>query len=210
MILGSLGEHDDFLLQSDYNGVAFPMYSNPIKLSATLVNFGKESENAFLKAQERQSKELAINFNDSIQNKSQYVKLQISDRLELITSLNNSDNEDVFEFIKNNKDVHAITSLAIALNQEDLDKIAKTDELFLEASGIKTYSLNLYNDGKFQQKINFNDGVVFAYQTSKCCWKENDRHQVEIVDLVEGNDNCPNGSYTSAKRAKKKINYYKF
>ena len=51
---------------------------------------------------------------------------------------------------------------------------------------------------------------MFGYQASKACWKENNKHQFEIVDLVENNDQCPIKTYRVPKDAKKNLNYYKF
>ena len=88
--------------------------------------------------------------------------------------------------------------------------ILTAEEVFLESSGLKNYSLNLYANGQKQHVIQFNEGVIFAYQTSNCCWKQNDKYQLEIIDLVETNDKCPSNSFRSSNRANKKINYYKF
>lgn len=210
LILGTVGDAAHSVFQDDYKNVAFPKYSTPIRVQALLIPFNNSSYGFFLKANERQPKQLHMPFSDTLSIKPNYLKLEIIDRLEVVNSLNNNTNTEVFNLLKTNKELHVITSMALALDQKDLNSIMEADELFLESSGIKNYSLMLYNDGKLQQQINFNDGVVFAYQTSNCCWKENEKYQLEIVGLVESDDNCPNASYQSAKRAKKDINYYKF
>ena len=97
----------------------------------------------------------------------------------------------------------------MALDKNRLDELLNADEVFLEATGVKSYALKTYKKGQLQTVLTFNEGVVFAYQASNFCWEENDKYQLEIVDIVETSDKCPNKTYRSAKRAKKKINYYK-
>ena len=58
------------------------------------------------------------------------------------------------------------------------------------------------------QRILFSETVIFAYNTSGICWRENKKHQLEIVDLVKGSG-CPTKTFKNANRAKKKINYFK-
>ncbi|MFD2916850.1 hypothetical protein [Psychroserpens luteus] len=208
VIIGTIGLDKNFIIESDYNSLAIPMYLNPVKLSARLIDFNKVSFKAFEKAVKLQSANIA--YDDTTETKSKYLKLEISDRIEVLKSLNGQDNKDVFELLKNKKESHVVTSIAIVFSQIQQQKISNAEEIFLEPIGVKSYSLNIYKDGLLQEKIKFNEGVVFSYQTSYSCWKQNDKYQLEIIDLVEGNDKCPNGSFRSSNRAKKKINYYKF
>ncbi|MCD2260796.1 hypothetical protein [Psychroserpens luteolus] len=208
--LGTIGLDKDFVIEKDYNNIAIPKYEKPIKIYASLIDFNKASFKAFENALKVQSSKINLTYNDTLDAKPKYLKLEVSDRLEVINSLQSTANKSLFELLKNNNEAHLVTSIAIAIDQSQLHLLANAEEIFLEGSGIKSYSINSYSDGKLQHKLKFNTGVVFAYQTSSCCWKQNDKYQLEIVDLVENNDKCPNNTYRSSKRAEKKINYYKF
>jgi hypothetical protein len=210
VLIGTVGFDEDFILKRDYNKVAIPTYKNPIKVHASLIDFNKTVFKAFENAQKSQPVLMGLTYIDSVKTKPQYLKLEISDRLEVLNSLNNTSNKSLFELLKIKNDAHLVTTIAIAFNVKQLELISKAEEVFLESSGLKNYSLNLYANGEKQHIIQFNEGVIFAYQTSNCCWKQNDKYQLEIIDLVEGNDKCPNNSFRSSNRAKKKINYYKF
>ena len=64
-----------------------------------------------------------------------------------------------------------------------------------------------YNYIKMEKKtetIPFNKGVIFQYKTSHCCWQEDKRHRLNIVDLVSKFKNCPNKTYRNSNRAKKR------
>jgi hypothetical protein len=208
--IGALGIDKDYIIEKDYNTIALPNYENPIKLKVSSVEFKNTSYKGYEKASETQSSKINIVYSDTLLIKPKYLKLEISDRLEILNNLKDETNQDAFEFLKNNPNTHMVTSIAIAFNPSQLDLILTAEEVFLEPSGLKNYSLNLYANGKKQHVIQFNEGIVFAYQTSNCCWKQNDKYQLEIIDLVESNDKCPSNSYLSPNRAKKKINYYKF
>lgn len=211
MMLGVVGNQKNFALEQDYNHVALPDYNQPIKVQPTVIAFSKPSFSAFKKAQQAQNNTVVINYVDSVKtNQSSFLKLEIADRVSVINALKNKVNTDVFQFLQNNNQAHILTTISIALNQDDQDIIKKADEVFLETSGVKNYVLKTYIDKALQQTIKFTDGVVFAYQMSSACWKEDNKYQLQIIDLVESNDKCPSKSYLSAKRAKKKINYYNF
>ncbi|TXE15321.1 hypothetical protein ES692_17230 [Psychroserpens burtonensis] len=209
VILGTIGIDKDFIAERDYNTIALPNYENPIKVSASLVAFNKRTFKLFSEAQNTQSERVNISYNDTLDDKAQYLKIEIIDRLEILNSLKTKTNDDAFQFLKDNSRTHVITSVAIALDTLNIVAITNAQEIFLEITGVKTYSLNLYKDNSLQKKIFFNEGVVFAYQSSSPCWKQNDKYQLEIIDLVETNDKCPNNSFRSSNRAKKKINYFK-
>ncbi|MEQ3663791.1 hypothetical protein [Olleya sp.] len=211
IMLGAVGNQKKFMLEQDYNHVAFPVYSLPIKIQPNLITFNKQSFNTFKKAQLVQNKTIFIKYVDSIKTKqSTFLKLEIADRVGILKALHNKDNSEVFQFIKNNNQTHITTSISIALNQDHQTAIIQADEVFLESSGVKNFVLKTYINTQLQEIIKFTDGVVFAYQTSNACWKEDRKYQLQIIDLVESNDKCPSKSYQSSKRAKKKINYYNF
>lgn len=207
--LGTVGEQKDFILEQDYNHVALPVYNIPIKVNVSPLNFNKSTYNAFTKAKPSQAQNVAVNYIDSLDTKPKYLKIDIADRVAVLNTLNSKLNQDVFQFLKNKDQAHVITSLAVAFNNNQLDVLTQADEVLLEVTGVKNYALKAYKDNKLQQTIMFNEGVVFAYKTSSCCWKQNDKYQLEIIDLAEGNNKCPNQSYNSANRAKKEINYFK-
>lgn len=208
--LGSIGEEKNFVLEKDYNNTAIPKYLEPIKVHIYPVAFNKKTFNAYQDAMVFQSKDLGVNFIDSIETKPTYLKIEIADRLSILKSLNSHENKDIFDFLKNKSESHIVTTISIAFKKDIIDAINNADEVFLVNSGINSYVLKTFKSKTEQETILFNEGVVFGYQSSNTCWKENEKYQLEIVDLVESDDECPNKTYRSSKRAKKKINYYKF
>lgn len=208
--LGTIGLAKDFILQSAYNNAAIPNYSKPIKLALTVEYFNKQSYKFFEKAKALQSANISIHYVDSVAEKPKYIKLKIADKVVLIDALNSTDNTTVKNYLKHNVSANVLTEISMALNSEDLKKVIDSDAMFLVEKTPKTYVLQLYKNGAKTEALHFNQGVVFAYKGSNCCWKENKRHRIDITDLVTQFNNCPNKTYRSAHRAEKNISSLKY
>lgn len=208
--LGSIGEDKQFLLEEDYNSTAIPSFDKPVKVSASVLEFNKTSFKAFSLANNKESLPLTINYIDSLDTKPRFLKLELADRVSILNALNNKENNAVKDYIKNKKDAHIISAISIAFDGEKMKSILDADALFLEQEPNKTFVLKAYKNNNVIGSFKFNEGVVFAYQASSFCWQEDDKHQLNIVDIVERTDKCPNSTYRSAKRAEKKIDYFKF
>ena len=208
--LGTVGESKDFLLERDYNHTAIPTYSEPIKVNVHTEAFTKSSYMAFVKAKTELGNDVNISFTDSIADTPRFLKLEIADRVAILNALGDKTNADIKRYLQNKNTAQIVTTLALAFNKSELNALITADEVHLERSGIKLYALKTYKESTYMQTIHFNQGVVFAYQSSCFCWQENEKHRLNIVDLVESSDYCPENTYKSAKSAKNKINYYKF
>lgn len=209
LLLGTVGEEKDFILEQDYNQTAIVKYSTPIRINVSLFDFNKTTFRAFEKASKRQSAKLNITYIDSLDSKPTYLSLEIADRVSVLNALNSKENQDIFQYLQNKPNAHLVSNLTVAFNELFTDAIMNADKVFLEQDGVKNYSLRLYKDNKEQQSILLNQGVIFAYKTSGFCWKQNDKYQLEIIDVVKGENKCPSQSFKMSKRAKKKINYFK-
>ena len=208
--IGAIGEDKIFLLEEDYNSTALPIYNNPIKINISVLNFNNSSYKAFSKANNSRTVPLQITFVDSLSEKPKFLKLEIADRVTVLNALKDPSNKDIKEYILNKKNAHIISAISLVLDDTKMKSTTDADTVFLEQDGEKNYIINAYKNSQLVSSIHFNEGVVFAYQASNFCWQENSKHQLNIVDIVESTDKCPNNSYRSAKRAKKKIDYFKF
>lgn len=210
VVLGSVGQDEHFVLEKTYNHIGIPNYSKPLKLYVTQISFDKTTLRAFEKANVLQAAKLNINFVDSLETKPTFLNIQTVDEISLMQMLNGKENNDVKNYMMNQDQSHIISNVSVVFDEIVMQQIIKAEEVFLEPSGIKSYTLNLYSNKQLIKSIHFSEGVIFGYRTSSACWKEDEKYQLQIVDLIEGDNKCPNKTYKSAKRAKKKINYFKF
>ncbi len=206
--LGSLGNDKENVLGTSHSQSGEMDYVR-LKVLAKSIPFNRTSYRAFAEAKSAQSAPLAVDYVDSLETKPTFLSLEIADRIGLVHMLNDKPNSDVREYLMNQNDTEIVTGLSIVFNEESMKSLIDAQELFLEPVGVDSYALKLYQNGALTKTLPFNEGVVFAYRTANCCWKQNDKYQLEIVDLVEGNEKCPHKSHLWSSRAKKKINYYK-
>lgn len=207
--LGSIGTNKDFLLQQHYNNTAIPNYQNLIKLAVSIKPFTKQSFKAFEKAKTLQVANVNIVNVDSFPNKPYYLELHIADKVGVINALNAEGNTGIKEYLSHDPRTNVVMVISLALNNTDLETIKTAEAVFLVEHSPKTYALKWYKDKTNTGIIPFNAGVMFEYQTAHCCWDENNRRQLHIVDLVTTFNSCPNGTYRSANRAKKNSNDFK-
>ena len=209
VLLGSIGIGKDYVLEEDYTSTAFIEYQKSIKLSSSILRFTKKTYRLFIEASSKQSNGLGINYIDSLVQKPKFVQLSIADKVIVMEQLNNSQNEKLNDYLKIQPEANLITSISLALNQENLNQLQNAESVFLTQSGYKRFVIEFYKKKELIGQIEVNEGVVFAYETSSFCWKENNRRQLQVVDIVNG-DPCPKRTYSKSRKAKKEENYFKF
>ncbi|WP_299884424.1 hypothetical protein [uncultured Lacinutrix sp.] len=207
IILGTIGIDKELLLNKSYTNTAIPEYKEPVKVSVSVKSFNKKTFKAFSNA--NTANLITVNYVDSLEIKPKFVSLYIQDKITVLKALNSKTNKTVKSYLTTKNEASIISYLSMALNQQAITNISQADECFLEKDGIKSYTLQLYKNGEKTNIIRFNDGVVFAYKTLNCCWKQNEKQQLEIVDLIDPINRCPNKTSMRASRAKKEINYFK-
>lgn len=207
--LGTIGIHKNFIIEHAYNVAATPQFLNPIKVKVSRIPFNKVKLKAFERAKSAQNKAIVVNYIDSVNPKPHFLKLEIADRVAVLKSVNAKENTAVFQFLKNKTNAHLVSTISVVFEAQTATKLSTAQEVFLEHTGSK-YVLKTYNQNNEQQSIHLSEGVIFGYQTSNTCWKENHKRQLEIIDFVESNERCPLNSSRLARHAKKKQDYKNF
>ncbi|WP_323028564.1 hypothetical protein [Gelidibacter japonicus] len=208
--LGAVGIDETYDFERTYSYSGIPNYTVPVKVQVTPIAFNKTKFKAFSTAREFQTSKVNLNFVDSLPEKPKFLNIETFDIVGLINLLNSSENGPIKTYLQNQNQSHVVTNISIALNEKDMEDLTKAQAVFIEHIGLKTLGLSLYSNKTLTRTINFNDGVVFAYRAASVCWRENSKYQLEIVELVEGDNRCPNQTYSSAKKAQKKVDYFNF
>ncbi|GAB1856641.1 hypothetical protein MHTCC0001_14760 [Flavobacteriaceae bacterium MHTCC 0001] len=209
VILGSIGSEKDFLLQKHFNSSALPSYRKPIRVQAVKKQFNKQTYKAYQDAATLQSAKIPVTYIDSLPNKPKYLQLQIADKVTLIEALNSEENSGVQEYLDHNAHAQVLTRISIVLKEEDMQGMIDADAIFLTEKRSKNYVLEVHKAEGAIATIRLNQGIIFQYQVSNCCWQENARHDIEVADLVGTYTQCPKSTYRSSQRAKKRANHYK-
>ena len=182
-----------------YEEHTIPNFKQLIKIAVQQESFNKRTYKAFAK----------INSTDSTMQKRQYLRLDIADKVAVINALNDKANTVVKDYLSINPKAQMITQLSIVFDEAKHSALIVAEEVFLETNGVKSFALGLYTAGKKTQTLTFNEGIIFDYELSGFCWQENNKRKIQIVDMVDGRS-CPRKTYNAARKAKKRINYYKF
>jgi len=206
--LGVIGLQNGTLIAHNFESIAIPYFSKGVKLQVLPVSFSKQSFKAYEKAN-KMYKKGKLTFSDTLKVKPEYIVLQFVDRVAITKQLNTTKNKGVRSYLETKQSAQMVTSISIAFSIEQLQLLKNADEVFLIQSSSKKFSLQLKSlDGK-KQNLVLSDGVVFAYQTSSFCWKENDKHKLVIADIVSDSEGCPPNTHRKANKVIQKENYFK-
>lgn len=208
-ILGGIGEQQDFILENDYNQLALPHFNSDIPVFIKSVPFTKPTFKAFTEAKAVQNGGISISYADSSAVKPKFITIEIADRVSVLEQLKSDTNKTIYDFVLNKSEAKLVTSMALVLTAEDNKLLEAAEVVMLQSTIQKDYQLALYNNGKQSHTIRFNNAVIFGYQASDFCWKQNSAYKLELIDLVETNNKCPKDSYPSADRAKRNVNFFK-
>ncbi|UOB17892.1 hypothetical protein [Abyssalbus ytuae] len=207
--LGNIGLPGRSLLEYKFNTTAIPALDNKIRVQVQPATFNKAKFNIYLKASP--ANKLNLQYVDSSDSKPRFAELKIIDKAAYINSIN-KDNE-VLNYLKNQQDAKAVTSLSLALPHAQLNLINNAESVFLIYNGqLKKSYLQIADKTGNITPVYFGDGVPFAYSTSGFCWQENENHQAVIADITDAWNPCPSKTYRKASRAvkqQKEINYFK-
>lgn len=186
-------------INSDYEIQGLINIRDRIKINLKLEKFTKNNVKFYNK-----------NFDNQVEIDQDFLVLSIVDKITFLRNISLPENKGYMEYLQVNDENLIVTKIALVLNDRSHKGLLSADEVFLENSGIKSQSLVAYNDKKVIRKIKLSEVNVFAYSGSSACWKENEKQTLSIVDLVNSGENCPNKTYKSSSRAKKKVNYFRY
>jgi hypothetical protein len=208
--LGSIGQSKSrYNLDNDYNIQSLPILENKIRLDIQLVHFDKKTSEVYTeKITSAGQQGFKINYVDSLHAKPQYALFSIMDAHGFVTEINAPKNKSIATYLTDTKDAVVVTSIALVLPQEKLDRIKVADTYYLVNAQDKKYTIALYKDGKKTDVIDLQQGIVIAYSLSKFCWAVNERDQWYIADIVKDNKSCKGNTRTHVKE-KEQQNLFK-
>lgn len=187
---------------------AIPVLENKIRLDIKILPFDQKINAIYIsKAKSNQSLK-TINYIDSLPKKPEYASISLFDINGYTNELNSIVNKEVFNLIKDTKEIETVSAIAIVLTEEALEKIRQADTYYLVNNKTKKYTLSLYKQGKQLDVIDLNEGVTIGYSLSKFCWTQNERQHWYIADLVSDNKNCMGNTHERVKD-KEEINLFK-
>ncbi len=166
-----------------------PELEEKIRLSFQKKPFTKKS----LKAYNREvfQKEGELEIIDTLDIRPFFYKLEIADKIGIITALNQPENSDLITFLVTTQENLIVTALNMYFPPEVAALIDQASEVYLISNKQSSYSLELLNKDRSRTVIDFKEGKSFDYVFSAFCWRENNRHQPEIAGFRRKGGSCP-------------------
>lgn len=208
--LASIGIIKPNLQINNFEVQAIPKLNQKIKVNATLVQFSKTTYKAFKKANKLQGSRKKVEYIDSIAKKPTFLILDIVAKVSLLKTLKEQLNIEIVDYLKHSPEAKIITRVSIVFDTAILNEFKNIEEIYLSASMRNKYSLELYKNNILVKTIALSKGMVFSYKLSSFCWGENDKHQIELIKLIDNNTKCNNNTSNNYEKFKSKKAYIKF
>lgn len=201
--LGVIGHSKVVFFNKEFNSKAYPELSSKIKVNVSVVPFSKRS-NKIYQSKAKNNQNLAkINYIDSIPIKPEQVTISILDINGYCHEINRHENTEINRLVKETKKAKVISSIAIVLKEEELQKIKNADEVYLINKKDQKYSLGLFKQGKQTDVLEISTAPVLGYKESKFCWSEIKPGKWEIVDMVATCESCKGNTVKKVSNKKK-------
>lgn len=204
--LGAIGHSTDFALEKGFSTRAYPKLHNNIRLDVQIVPLTKNLNNLYLNKKRYNQSQPTIAFVDSLAIKPEYGIITISNVNEYISQLNND--EKVTGFLKHAGNVTAISSIAITIDQNEIQKFRQADTYYLINKYDSKYSIALFKNGKQTEILDLNPTNVLAYKLGYFCWAKDSKGRWQIADMNDRPDKCK-GKTTSKIKEERETSLFK-
>lgn len=193
---------------NDFAARSFPKIENKIRLDIQILPFNDRINKIYLTKTKENQLPTNIKYVDSLPKKPEFVTVTIMEITALAEEINASYNKNIFTYLKDNDKASIVTSVALTLSNDDLNKLKQADTYYLTNDQDAKYMITLYKQGKKTDIIDLNQGIVLAYTIGKFCWSISDRQQWYIADIVKNDKSCKGNTYSKMKK-KEETNLFK-
>lgn len=207
--LGAIGHSKTFVLDKDFASRVYPKLNNKIRLDVQIVPFNKKLHKSYTSKKKFNQSLTQIKYIDSLPIKPEFVTISFLDSNSYTQELNAEYNQEQLEFTRNAKSANLISSIALAMDDVEIQKIKQADAYYLINNQDQKYTLALYKLGKEIDVIDMTPSTIFAYQISKFCWSLNSKGKWQVADINEKSESCKGETFRYVKEKKQARNLYK-
>jgi len=201
--LGVIGHSKGMFFNKKFNSKAYPELTSKIKVNVSVVPFSKRSNKVYLSKTKNNQNLAKINYVDSIPVKPELVTISILDINGYCREINSPENTKINRLIKETKKAKVISSIAIVLKEDDLQKIKNADEFYLINKKDQKYSLGLFKQGKQTDVLEISTAPVLGYEEGRFCWSEIKPGKWEVIDLIAICESCKGNTVKKVSNKKK-------
>ena len=188
--IGSIGFSKLAISKNDFTTHAFPNLDNKLRVEVTITPFNKKFNKLYQKKAIFNQSQAKIQYVDSLDTKPELVTISILDIAGFVSEINNGNNKNVIDFLKNTEKAKVVTSLVTVLSTENIAKIKQADTYYIINNQESKYVLGLFKANKKIETIDLQSGVVLAYELSNCCWTIDSKGKWYLADLTDEHSSC--------------------
>lgn len=202
--LGSIGQSKmGYKANNEFEIKTLPKLENHVRVAVEIVPFNRKMFKIYSAKAKYNQDQLKVPYVDSLPKKPELATIKILDVVQFVNELNADYNKDVFKFLTNEQDSKVVTNLVFCFSPEEINKIKQADTFYLTNYQDSKYAISLYKLGKKTDTLFINSLNIVAYRLSTICWKETERGQWYIADLLEGDNNCKGNTKPKIEEKKK-------
>ncbi len=210
--LGVLGDKKKSVYKTQFETVGIPEYINFIKLSVEEKSFTKGIYKEYQKATKGKRGVQKVNYVDSLEIKPKFLDFSIEDRTLVVESLNNEDNVNVRNHIRNIPKTKIVTGVRVVASNNILEQLKKADALYFRTNQQKQQVIYLFKKEKQLGILDLSEATAFGVKLSSFCWGITDTEKVTIATIVSDGENCTSKTNRDPKKLEEQLekNYFKF
>ncbi|MEP2236883.1 MAG: hypothetical protein ABJI22_00905 [Maribacter sp.] len=196
--LGTVGKQESSLLKSKFVAVGSPTLATPMQVTAQTIPFDKSSFKVYEASKELKGSKSTVTYIDSLPNKPTYTILSIHDKIGLKEALNQEQNQEVKNYLIADADYKLVSTIAVVLTSQLLNKITDADALFLATDAHGLLQMEVLSE-KQKNIITIPQDALFDYTIMDACWRAN-RYGKPMIETFSENGKCPKGTEKDARK----------
>ena len=184
--LGVVGEKQKSIRKTTFETFGNPRYRNTIKVGVSEKKFTPRIYKKYKKSIKGKKKSI-----DSLVFKSNFITVQIENKVAIVSALNDS-NIEVLNYLKKAPNASLVNSLWFIPTENSLSLLKESDAVYLKTDKQTKQRLLVYKNEKEIGNINLSKQSIFGYELSSFCWGKTSKRKIEIVTILNENENCSN------------------
>ncbi len=206
-ILGAIGKENTSFLNKNFQQIGQPTLAHSVALSVQEIPFTKSTFKEYSVLKTQKGDKPTIVYVDSLPVKPKYLRLEIKDKIGLLTVLNDDTNSEVRSYLEKDADCRIVSSISLYMPSKEGDELAHAAEVFLGTNYNGSLQIELIN-GKERQMMILPEDEIFDYSVMGFCWGE-DIYGNPRIETLNDKGGCPSGTEKSAQKLSDSRSYLK-
>lgn len=200
--IGSIGFSNSSIVKNEFTIHAFPTLDNKLRVEVSIAPFNKKFNKIYQQKAKFDQNQTNIQYVDTLDTKPELITIALLDISGFVSEINNNNNKEVINFLKNTEKAKVVTSIVTTLSDDIISKIKSADTYYLVNNQDNKYVLALFKANKKIETIDLRTGVVLAYELSNCCWAIDSKGKWFLADLIDEHSACKGKTEPKIKEKK--------